>query len=215
MPLNETAHALTWAQESKTHPQFIPPPPGKRIEDLEIVDVWRALGGGPLQGSRGRAFWRDGDGLSVSLNSGRGVWKDFVSGVGGGILALVMIALGCGKAEALAWLVDNCGVATGNEYAAADRREFARRRAAAKLIATQLIERRDEAFNAIREAKRRKLEEYHQLNSAAYAAEDIELSAQAEGIWSELQSLDAEGDRILQTTDAIALERLLSERRAA
>ena len=38
--------------------------PGMDISQIRISEVWRALGGGELQHNRGRAFWRNGDGLT-------------------------------------------------------------------------------------------------------------------------------------------------------
>jgi hypothetical protein len=188
---------------------------GPRIEDLDILQVWMAAGGAPLRGTRGRAFWRDGDGYNVQLYPDTGTWRDFTTSTGGGILALVEIAIGGDRRAALEWLGYNFGIATGGSYSPAERAEFARRRQAARAAAERLIERRDEAFNQIREAKRKKLEEYHRINGEAYQTEDIELLAKAEDVWAELEALDDQGDKLLTETDAAKLERMLSERRAA
>ena len=188
---------------------------GPRIEDLDILQVWTAAGGAPLRGTRGRAFWRDGDGYNIAIDATKGTWYDHASATGGGILALVEIAIGGDRRTALEWLAQNFGIATGGSYSPAERREFARRRAAAVAAAERLIERRDEAFNQIREAKRKKLEEYHRINGEAYDTEDIELLAKAEEVWAELEALDDQGDKLLTETDAAKLERMLSERRAA
>ena len=188
---------------------------GPRIEDLDILQVWTAAGGAPLRGNRGRAFWRNGDGYNISIDATKGTWYDHASGTGGGMLALVEIATGGDRRAALEWLGQNFGIATGGSYSPAERMEFARRRAAARAAAERLIERRDEAFNEIRQAKREKLEEYHRINGEAYQTEDIELLARAEDVWAELEALDDQGDKLLTETDAATLERLLSERRAA
>lgn len=188
---------------------------GPQIADLDILQVWTAAGGAPLRGNYGRAFWRNGDGYNVRLYPDTGTWRDFTTSTGGGILKLVELAIGGGKREALEWLAQNFGIATGGSYSPAERMEFARRRQAARAVAEQLIQRRNEAFNQIREAKRRKLEEYHRINGAAYENEDIELLAKAEEVYAELEALDAEGDALLTEKDAATLERLLSERRAA
>lgn len=188
---------------------------GPRIEDLSILQVWTATGGAPLRGSRGRAFWRNGDGYNIAIDPTKGTWFDHASGTGGGILALVETAIGGDRRAALDWLAQNFGIVSGNSYTPAERAEFSRRRQAARAVAERLIQRRDETFNQIRDAKRRKLEEYHRINGAAYENEDIELLARAEELWAELETLDAEGDALLTATDAATLERLLSERRAA
>ena len=188
---------------------------GPRIEDLDILEVWTAAGGAPLRGTRGRAFWRNGDGYNIAIDSMKGTWFDHASGTGGGIVALVEIAIGGGRRTALEWLAQNFGISSGKSYTPAERAAFARRRQSARAVAERLIQRRDEAFNQIREAKRKKLEEYHRINGAAYETEDIELLAKSEEVYAELEALDAEGDALLTETDAVTLERLLSERRAA
>ena len=188
---------------------------GPRIEDLDILQVWTAAGGDPLRGNRGRAFRRNGDGFNIAIDQTKGTWFDHTSGTGGGILALVEIAIGLDRRAALDWLAQNFGISSGKSYTPAERREFARRRQAARAVAERLIQRRDEAFNQIREAKRKKLEEYHRINGAAYENEDIELLAKAEEVYAELQALDAEGDALLTEKDAAKLELMLSERRAA
>ena len=191
---------------------------GPRIEDLDIHQVWAALGGGPLRGNRGRAFWRDGDGWNITLDRSKGAWYDQRDHIGGGIVALVELTIGVDRRAALAWLGVNFGVTSispTSTYSLAERREFARRREQARAVAERLIERRDEVFDMIREAKRKKLEEYHLLNRAAHEVEDIDLLAEAENVWGELEALDTKGDSLLAATDAATLKRLLSERRAA
>jgi hypothetical protein len=81
-----------------------------KLAEIGILDVWKAVGGGPLRGRRGRAFWRDGDGFSVALNLAKGTWFDFRDGRGGGSLALVETAHGCDRRTALRWLEANCGL---------------------------------------------------------------------------------------------------------
>jgi hypothetical protein len=75
-----------------------------------IREVWAALGGGKLRGNRGQAFWRGGDGYSVSLDPEKGVWFDFVTGAGGDVIALVRTVRQCGFLEACQWLGDFSGV---------------------------------------------------------------------------------------------------------
>ena len=76
----------------------------------DIRDVWAALGGGKLRGGRGQAFWRKGDGYSVSLDVDRGLWHDFVSGEGGDVLTLVEVARECSFREAAEWLANHTGI---------------------------------------------------------------------------------------------------------
>jgi hypothetical protein len=76
----------------------------------DIRDVWSALGGGQLRRGRGQAFWRGGDGYSVSLNPEKGLWHDFVTGEGGDVVALVQTIQQCDFKAALRWLADLIGL---------------------------------------------------------------------------------------------------------
>jgi hypothetical protein len=76
-----------------------------------IVEIWSALGGGPLRRNRGVAFWRKGaDGYNVSLDARLGVWHDFRDNVGGDVIALVMHVRQCSFREALEFLAAHTGV---------------------------------------------------------------------------------------------------------
>lgn len=75
-----------------------------------ICEVWRMLGGGALRHGRGRAFWRDGDGLSVALDDAKGVWFDHRDATGGGVLDLIAHARGGNRADSLRWLSETLGV---------------------------------------------------------------------------------------------------------
>ena len=59
------------------------------LDRVPISQIYRALGGPKLRGTRGPAFWRRGDGLNVSLNDSRSCWRDFKASEGGGVLDLV------------------------------------------------------------------------------------------------------------------------------
>src|SRR5262249_36620301 len=78
--------------------------------NTNILSVWAALGGGELRGGRGRAFWRQGDGFSVSLDREKQVWYDFVAGCGGDVVALVQTVRQCGFLEAAEWLAAHTGM---------------------------------------------------------------------------------------------------------
>jgi hypothetical protein len=77
---------------------------------VPIDQVWAALGGCQLRRGRGQAFWRGGDGYSVSLDLKRGLWFDHVDAHGGDVFALVRTALGCDFRAALRWLEDFAGI---------------------------------------------------------------------------------------------------------
>ena len=83
------------------------------IGAVSILNVWPALGGGELRRGRGRAFWRDGDGdgFNVVVDPKRGIWRDFATNEGGGILRLVQTARACSKGEAFQWVAELAGVA--------------------------------------------------------------------------------------------------------
>lgn len=70
-----------------------------------IREVWLALGGElPKRGSRVKAFWRSGNGLSVSLNFTKNTWYDFVASEGGGTIKLAAAVLGTDTKGAFRWL---------------------------------------------------------------------------------------------------------------
>jgi hypothetical protein len=102
---------------------------------------------------RARATWRGGDGWSVSLDDSRGVWHDFVSSEGGGVLDLVSMVRGGTRQSALKWLAESTGVTLAN-FSQAERarwveqqRELSRElprarywRRAAILLAEELLD---------------------------------------------------------------------------
>lgn len=69
------------------------------LDRASIIDVWAALGGGPLRHGRGVAFWRGGDGFNVSLDESCGVYFDHAHGEGGGILRLIQTLLATGGVD--------------------------------------------------------------------------------------------------------------------
>jgi hypothetical protein len=117
-----------------------------------IVDVWYRLGGEPLRQSgaqfRGRAFWRDGDGWNVSVEAGKGVWKDFAANHGGGVLDLVVQVRGGSRAEAAQWL----GL-TSESVEMSERRRWAARRARAERIGQGADDWRSGLLELLEEAK--------------------------------------------------------------
>lgn len=122
------------------------------IGAVRIEDVWRALGGGELRRGRGRAFWRDGDGLNVALDPKRGTWRDFATNAGGGILQLIQTVRGCSKGEAFEWLADLAGVAL-TPFSADRRRRYAeasQRAAERAKLAIWWLESRCEALEELK-----------------------------------------------------------------
>jgi len=79
------------------------------LSHVRISDVWRALGGAELRRGRGRAWWRNGDGWSVSVDDRCGCWHDHRDGIGGGVLDLVAHVRGGTRQDALRWLAELTG----------------------------------------------------------------------------------------------------------
>lgn len=98
------------------------------LASVVITEVFRGLGG-DLRHRRGRAFWRDGGGLNVSLDDNRGVWHDFVTNEGGGVLDLVVRARGGTRRDALHWVAEFAGVPLEDKaLSSAERAEWAKER---------------------------------------------------------------------------------------
>jgi hypothetical protein len=104
------------------------------VRAVHISQAYRSLTGAEPRHAgnaryRVRAVWRDGDGLSVSLDDSRGVWHDFVTGEGGGVLDLVQLIRGGTKHEALRWVADFAGMPLEEKpFSPADRAEWAKKR---------------------------------------------------------------------------------------
>jgi hypothetical protein len=74
------------------------------VSHARISQVWGVLGGGEIKRNRSRAFWRSGDGWSVSLDDDKNCWFDHRDAIGGGVLDLIQHVRGGSRAEALRWL---------------------------------------------------------------------------------------------------------------
>lgn len=105
------------------------------LQDVPVLDVWRALGGGDLRDRRGRAFWRNGDGYNVALDAEGGRWFDHAAGSGGSVLALVETALQCDQSAALSWLEQGGFIESRREFTPEERREYMERRRQAQQLA--------------------------------------------------------------------------------
>src|SRR5262245_17793986 len=69
------------------------------LANVSLSDVWCHLGGPALRRTRdttwrGRAWWRDVDGLNIALNDAKGTWYDFREAKGDGILDLIALVRG-------------------------------------------------------------------------------------------------------------------------
>ena len=127
------------------------------LDRTSITDVWIALGGAELRHGRGKAFWRDGDGDSVSLNQDNNVFFDFVAGTGGGVLVLIETVLGCDRREAVRWLASHLNVTLDGDrpLTPAQKRDYAIRRAAAERKARELTEWRRARLRRLRGERNR------------------------------------------------------------
>jgi hypothetical protein len=184
-----------------------------QIGDLDIYTVWSAIGGGALRGNRGRAFWRNGDGFSVSLDRKKRCWFDHVAVKGGGILALVEIAIGDRRA-ALDWLAANFGVSSGKTFTTAERRAYAQRREKARAMAEKIVKKRDAVLRVIQDQERKHLEEFHRLERIARAEQCFETLIRADKEWVLMEELTAMRD-LLSEAEGTELARLLMKSEAA
>ncbi len=84
------------------------------LSRVKISAVYRALTGVDVHRVgrdtwRAPAAWRGGDGLNVSGDDSRGVWHDFATNEGGGVLDLVVQVRGGSRTDALRWCADLVG----------------------------------------------------------------------------------------------------------
>jgi hypothetical protein len=106
------------------------PASSSTIGSVCIIAVWERLGGGPLRGGRGIAWWRDGDYFNIALDSKQNVWCDHARGsVGGGVLDLVRTVLDCDKVSAVRWLCEE-GFIEDSSASRTEVRKHAQRKAA-------------------------------------------------------------------------------------
>lgn len=99
------------------------------LAEVDLCEVWIALGGAPLKGKRGIAFWRGGKNRSVRVDRAKG-WYDHANGVGGGALDLVRTVLACDIHAALEFLETNCGLDSRTRLSDSENRARQRERAA-------------------------------------------------------------------------------------
>lgn len=172
----------------------------KQIINVPITNVIERLGGGPVRGTRCRAWFRDGRGLNLSIDAKRGLWHDFVTGEGGGILQLVEVALGCDRSAALAWLGERFGIEATPARTAEERRRYAQRIDGARRLATELVERRDEHLRVLRCAAQNLLAQYHRMYAEAEAEHSIEKLARAEDVFAWQEEICARRARFANAT---------------
>ena len=128
-----------------------------------ISDVWQALGGDPPVRGRAKAFFREGDNpQAISLNADKMCFFDHRDNVGGGVLDLIQQVRGGTRGAALRWLADINGVALDDrQMTAAERREFAHRRAQAQQEGADLLDWKEGMLGALKRARGRWWGAYH------------------------------------------------------
>ena len=135
---------------------------GELVAQVRISRVWAALGGCPLHGQRGQAFWRSGDGFNVALDEDRGVWCDHARGEGGGILDLIQHARGSSRQDALCWLADFAGVRLQDRpWNDGESGKHARRLAIAEREACAVVAWRDGLVGVLEESRDAAFRAYH------------------------------------------------------
>jgi hypothetical protein len=189
------------------------------VGHARIMQVWHALGGGEIRRGRGQAWWRRGDGWSVSLRDDRGAWYDHRDNIGGGVLDLIQHVRGGSRADALRWLADWYALPLdGAQLSPEERRRYAHARAHAPDLARAASLWHGERLGELDQLKRAALERDDMLALMRAAQEHCLLSLLApSGIvlayidarrkWPEhTAALVAEGERWAQWCEtAIAL----------
>lgn len=122
------------------------------LADIGLLDLWRRLGGRDPRRGRASAFWRETNDLNVSLDAERCIWFDFVSGVGGGVLALVQTGLQCDRREAVQWLVTE-GFLADEQWSPIERRKHACTRIAAATVSSDILAWRSALIDEANRAK--------------------------------------------------------------
>src|SRR5580658_1977601 len=131
------------------------------IERVRISSVAEALGIKlDRTRRRGVATWREGRNFSVSFDDAKNVWHDFVTGEGGGVIALVQLIVGCDRKAALRWLAGFAGVPLG-EQTDSERRNWSQRMRAVEPKARKLVAWKYETIEALREQRNLLQRTYH------------------------------------------------------
>ena len=132
------------------------------LSRVRISEVWQALGGDPPKFSRAPAFWRKTRDRNVRLDDDKGAWYDFRDREGSGVLGLIQHVRGGSRKEALEWLAAFlCIPLEDRPLTEAQKRQYARQRAAAEREAGELIAWRDGLVRALQGYRDSVLQAYH------------------------------------------------------
>ena len=163
--------------------------PRELIARASILDVWHALGGGPLRHARGTAFWRDGAGWNIAVSEAKGVWFDHVESTGGGVLALIETVLGCDRRAAVRWLAGHLGVTLDNDrpLTREEKRRYAQCRSHAQSAARDLTEWRRRLLRELQDERNRLFLSEHMVSAVARTLLAPEGGGEDdEGTWAEV-----------------------------
>jgi hypothetical protein len=163
------------------------------LECLQILNVWEALGGGEVRYGRGRAFFRDGGGFSVSLHPSKNCWFDFARNQGGGMLRLIEVALNCDHKTALKWAADFAGV-TLERWTREEQRDYARRRREVEAEGRELVAWREEMINALIAHRDLAFGLYH-LDKRRILGGDYQTDAELGELMNECEAMELEYSR--------------------
>ena len=128
-----------------------------------ISEIWVALGGDVPKRGRAPAFYRHGHNQqAVALNDDKACWYDHRDNIGGGVLDLVQHVLRCDRGAALRWIADLFGLPLDDRpMTAAERRQYARRRAQAEGEAGELVAWKQGLVDALKRKRTRWWKLYH------------------------------------------------------
>ena len=192
------------------------------VSRARITEVWQALGGDSPKFGRAPAFWRKTRDRNVGLNDDKGGWYDFAHNEGGGVLDLIQHVRGGSRKEALEWLAGLlCIPLDDRPLTEAQKRQYARQRAAAEREAGELIAWRDGLVRALEEYRDSVLQAYHRarlyIGEHGLESRMSNLTADvADTYEARYQELDGKLDRLRVANFATLLPYFrASDRRAA
>ena len=127
----------------------------KNLNEVDLLQVWQFLGGQELRQGRGKAFWRDGNGYNIALDTKHGRWYDHAMGVGGGTVSLVSVVLGTDRRGASAWLESEGFIEPRRRLSPVEKQIYAKRRRLAQDEALQALGWREQRLFELDLAKQR------------------------------------------------------------
>ncbi len=136
------------------------------LDRVSMPDLLIALGFPPARRNRTRCIIHDGDSpTTFAIDPVKGVWYCFKCNEGGGKLDLVQSVLGLDRKAAFRSFADLAGVALEAPWTDQQRREWARKREAAEIEASDLIAWRNGLLEELRESRNVHLHAYHRAKS--------------------------------------------------